>query len=430
MSFFVNFFKKGSQNFQPGKWRAGDKIGGFFEVQQIFGGEGKSGMGIVYICFVPKLGMTVALKTFQDKYILSKSNQELFRREALIWSTELGDHPCVVSSYGATVAEDRFFILLEYIAPDNEGKNTLTHYLEGLTFSDILIFSVQFCYGMEYIYSRGIDCHRDIKPDNIMITADKTVKITDFGLAKAFQEIQLKEEVVSSSEKTGLSIFQTKDGKRVCGTLQYMSPEQFDGYVDRRSDIYSFGVTLYQMVTGGRFPFAGSTPQEYEELHKYKKVPAVSSPLFSVIQKCLEKNPDKRYQDFASIREELEKLFKELTGKKLVIKIEEKPSENVNSSQFNFEGVDFEIDGKSSELANKANNLLMFGKFKEAFNLCEEATKQNPKDILAWTTGGYALYILERYDEALIYVEKALRLNQNFSHTINLKELIVRKLGM
>jgi serine/threonine protein kinase len=149
-----------------------------------------------------------------------------------------------------------------------------------------------------------------------MITADKTIKITDFGIAKAFQGLLLKEDIISAQESSGLSIFQTKQGKRVCGTLPYMAPEQFDGYADKRSDIYSFGIVLYQMVANGKLPFMAKTQQEYEELHKSVAPPQISSSLFSaIIQRCLEKQPDKRYQNFALIREKLQDfLFRETGG--------------------------------------------------------------------------------------------------------------------
>jgi serine/threonine protein kinase len=295
MSVFGNFFKKGSSHPQHSAWQVGDRIDNRYEIRQVLGGTGKSGMEIVYVCFDRKHKTQLVLKTFQDKYILSEDAERLFAREARIW-VELERHINIVPAYYVDKLGRRLFIILEYIPPDPQGRNTLTHYLGNLTFPDILKFSIQFCFGMEYIYSKGIDCHRDIKPDNIMVTPDKTVKITDFGLAKAFQEIQLKEEIISTEGKAGLSIFQSK-GKQVCGTLPYMAPEQFDGYADKRSDIYAFGVCLYQMVTAGRLPFISSgktqeeLQQDYEKLHKHGELSAISSPLFPLVQKCLEKEP-------------------------------------------------------------------------------------------------------------------------------------------
>jgi len=322
MSIFENFGKKGLGNHQPGKWRVGDKIAGRYEIRYVLGGEGRSGMGIVYICHDPESRMLFALKTFQERYFFSKETNNLFEREAHVW-TELGKHPYIVWAIVAAILEDRLFIVLEYITP-RQGKNTLTHYFGTLDLPDILKFSIQFCYGMEYAYSKGVDAHRDIKPDNIMITQDKTVKITDFGLAKAFQELPLREDIISTGERPGLSIFQSKAGKRVCGTLQYMSPEQFDGYADRRSDIYSFGITLYQMVGGGKFPFIGKgrtdeeRQQDYERLHRYGRIPPISSLLFPLIQKCLEKDPNNRYQEFTSIREELQSILLKETGERII----------------------------------------------------------------------------------------------------------------
>lgn len=224
MSLFGSFWKKGygkTPRFtSSGEWRVGDKIANRFEILKILGGEGKSGMGIVYICYdlKHKLPCLFALKTFQKKYLISEEFQKLFKKEALVW-TELGRHPYIVQAVWVEELENRLFIILEYIPLDPQSRNNLSHYLGNLTLPDILKFSIQFCYGMEYAHSKGIDAHRDIKPDNIMIAPDKTIMITDFGLTKAFQGIELKEDPVSSEKISGLSIFQTKAGKRVCGTL-------------------------------------------------------------------------------------------------------------------------------------------------------------------------------------------------------------------
>ena len=361
MSILGSFWKKKSgepkRKTQPGKWQVGDKIANRYEIYQILGGEGKTGMGIVYICYDHKHKTPYALKTFQEKYLSSEDILKLFEREALVW-THLERYPYILRAHWVDRLEDRLFIILEYIAPDKQGRNTLTHYLGNLSFPETLKFSIQFCYGMEYAYSKGIDAHRDIKPDNIMITSDKTVKITDFGLVKAFQEIQLKEDIISQEESLRLSIFQSK-GKRICGTFPYMAPEQFDGYADKRSDIYAFGIVLYQMATNGRLPFIGRTQQEYERLHRY----GLSSPLYPLIQKCLEKDPNDRFQDFATIREELQNLLLKETG------------ETISSPK--------KEELEAWELSNKGIALADLGRYKQAITCYDEALRINPNYTLA-----------------------------------------------
>jgi|GEM_PF-1650934 len=397
------------QSLPEKKWRIGDKIAGRYEIYQILGGEGKSGMGIVYICYDHKDQMVYALKTSQERYLLFEETQKLFEREAIIW-TELEKYPYIVRAFTLDMLEGRLFIFLEYVNPDAQGRNTLTHYLGNLSYPDILKFSIQFCYGMEYAYSRGIDAHRDIKPDNIMITADKTVKITDFGLAKAFQGLPLKEDIISAGESSGLSIFQTKQGKWVCGTLQYMAPEQFDGHADKRSDIYSFGIVLYQMVANGKLPFIAKTQQEYEELSKSVAPPYISSPLFSaIIQKCLEKNPDKRYQSFSLVREKLQDLLFRETGERITL-----PQRQ-------------ELNAR--EISSKAGSLQTLGKYDEAILCYNKAIQLNPVDFLSWNNKGVILAVLGRDQEAITCFDEVIKINPKFAVVWYDKGNILAKLG-
>jgi len=398
------------------KWQVGDKIGGRFEIHQILGGEGKSGMGIVYVCMDQEdSSLTpIALKTLQNTYRLSEEVQKLFEHEAVVW-TILRNHPYIV--YAESVwkeiypvegkLEKQLFVILEYIPPDSRGRNTLTHYLGSLSYPEILKFSIQFCNGMEYAYSRGIVCHRDIKPDNIMITPDKTVKITDFGLARVCQEIELKEDIISTAEEHSfLSIFQNK-GKRVCGTLPYMAPEQFDGYADRRSDVYAFGITLYQMVTGGRLPFIAATMQEYERLHKNESAPIIPSQIFPIIQRCLEKQPEARYQCFSPIREELQDLLIKETGENTDTLIPEIPRES------------------SPLLADLAAKLNLVGAFEEAITYCdkaiEKAGNQRWMVSFAYYNKGLALHNLLRYRDAITCCDKVIEISLEYRQAPKLR---------
>ncbi|MCJ7434991.1 MAG: protein kinase, partial [Anaerolineales bacterium] len=204
-----------TEDIEPLKWRKGDLIANRYEIFKILGGEGKSGMGIVYICYDHEHKNLFALKTFQDNYLISKGAQEQFKKEALVW-THLEKYPYIVKAHWVDKLSGRLFIVLEYVAPDESGRNALTHYLEKLSFVQTLKFAIQFCYGMEYAYSKGIDVHRDIKPDNIMITLNQMVKITDFGLAKSLSEIETVENIgIEPGNK--LTIFKSQ-GKGVCGT--------------------------------------------------------------------------------------------------------------------------------------------------------------------------------------------------------------------
>jgi len=421
VSIFGSFWKKNLENTQksspPGRWQVGDKIANRYEICKILAG----GMGIVYVCYSYEDKMTIVLKTFQEKVAKTEEMQKLFehffRREALIW-TKLGKHPNIVRSYWVENFENKLFIVTQYIEPNQQGKNTLNHYLGSLSFPEILKFSIQFCHGMEYAYSKGIEAHRDIKPDNIMVTADKRIKITDFGFAQAFQEIQFKEDIITSKEgRSSLSIFQNH-GKIICGTWQYMAPEQFSGYADKRSDIYSFGVTLYQMINKGRLPFIGRTFHEWERLHKYENISLTPSPLSIIIQRCLQKNAQERYQNFAIIREELQKLLLQETGE-----LASQPRED-------------EVNLDAWELINKGGALSNLGKYHEALESYNEAyilycrkrkfwdvedkqrkkitQNSQPREIirwdLFWDNKGIALTNIGKYQEALMCFDESIKI--------------------
>jgi serine/threonine protein kinase len=141
MSILGSFWKKKSggpkRKTQSGRWQIGDRIANRYEIHQILGGEGKSGMGIVYICYDHEHEVFRALKTFQNQYLFSERTQDLFKREALVW-IQLERYPYIVYADWVEKLEERLFIVLEYVAPDKKGRNTLTHYLGNLTLPEIL----------------------------------------------------------------------------------------------------------------------------------------------------------------------------------------------------------------------------------------------------------------------------------------------------
>jgi len=271
------------------KWQVGDKIANRYEIYQILSG----GMGIVYVCYDHEFNEKVALKTFKDVYLSIPDVTDYFRKEAEIW-IRLGSHENITIAKFIDFIDGKPYIVLEYIAGSEEYGADLNGWINknGLDQRLSIMFALQFCEGMNYVCSKfkqwGKDfTHRDIKPSNILVTGGKTLKITDFGLANI------------SDRRTGT----------ICGTPVYMAPEQFDGYTDKRSDIYSFGIVLYQMVIG-RLPFIGKDIQECERLHKhYEPVTLFPSPLCGIILKCIEKHPEERYQNFEDLKIDLQKII-------------------------------------------------------------------------------------------------------------------------
>jgi serine/threonine protein kinase len=258
---------------------------------------------------------------------------------------------------------------------------------------------------MEYAYSKGIDAHRDIKPDNIMISADKTVKITDFGLVKVSEGIQLKEDIVSIGKNPSLSVFQSK-GRHICGTLPYMAPEQFDGYADKRSDIYAFGIVLYQMVSGGKLPFVGRSGQEYEKLHRYGRVPSTSSQVSPVLQNCLEKNPSRRYQDFDTIREKLQRLLLKETGEAII-----SPQDEEFTAQ---------------ELYNRGLSFWTFCRYQEALPFFDKAIDKKLNEPELYVIKIQSLLKLgKKYEAVSCYVETMKETHLPLSSKIMINILVV-----
>ncbi|MHA1437058.1 MAG: protein kinase domain-containing protein [Promethearchaeota archaeon] len=295
------------------KHKIGDLIGDRYKIIRIL----KGGMGVVYICFDNERHKLIALKTFLGKYLSSESVINSFKREALAW-VHLEKHPYIVNAKFVINIDHRPYIGLEYIAPDEYGRNNLTHYLKTpIPLKKILKWAIQFCIGMEYSASRGITPHRDIKPDNIMITSSGIVKITDFGIAKLWDQDDKIVDWTEQAEtgKIGLTFLRNSQNKTIVGTIPWMAPEQFEGKADIRSDIYSFGIVLYQMVNSGKKPFEFNTAEDYYDAHKNKHPKKLDSVLWPIIKKCLKKNPDKRYQDFLELRIDLEILYKQFTGK-------------------------------------------------------------------------------------------------------------------
>lgn len=246
---------------------------------------GRGAMGIVYEGFDPFIERTVAIKSIQKSMIDKSEAEEIlsrFRREAQ--AAGRLTHPNIVSVYEYGEDGEAAFIAMEFVA----GTELREHFDRTTRFkiNDGVIIMTQLLDALEYSHSRGV-IHRDIKPSNILITEDGQVKIADFGIAK-----------IESSELTQIGT--------VLGTPSYMSPEQFMGLAaDRRSDIYSAGVILYQFLTGER-PFTGSNMAiimrkvlNHAPVLRSKLNPDLPEALCKVVEKAMAKRPEDRFQTAA-----------------------------------------------------------------------------------------------------------------------------------
>ena len=257
---------------------------------EITGELGKGAMGRVYKAVDPTIGRTVALKTMRLDVHGLETDEMLrrFKNEARL--AGVLNHGNIVTIYDAGEQEGLFYIAMEYI--EGITLHSVLNQRKTLPPEDIINISKQICAGLDHAHHHGV-IHRDVKPANIMLEPDGTAKIMDFGIAKS---------------GGGL----TSTGQ-VLGTPNYMAPEQVRGHVlDGRTDLFSFGVMLYEMTTGEK-PFAGTnvTTIIYKIIHENPVPPreldvTIHPGLDKVIMKALAKKPDERYQTGAELARDLQ----------------------------------------------------------------------------------------------------------------------------
>ena len=342
-----------------------------FEIIDKNGGKDNSMFGVVYTVLHESKRRIFALKTLQYLWLGSEEVIGDFKKEALIL-TGL-NHPNIIGTGGVDFIGNRPYLMMEPIIPV-EGKISLSDYLGNLSIETILDWSIQFCYGMEYINEQGIIAHCDIKPDNILIQIDQ-VKISDFGLV----ELNNKYSLSNGSYK---------------GTFAYMAPEAFENKYNAQTDIYSFGVVMYQMVNEGDLPFycSSDSEQEWKQIHEAHQVPNFDSELYSLIVKCLEKRPENRYSSFRELRGDLEEIYKEFSSEIYVPNIEK-------DDVYDYYG--------------RAHSFAKYGYVSEAENLFDKILEFEsiPKGILVEC--GICLIEIGLYDKSLLYLYKALDISDD-----------------
>ena len=397
----------------PGPWQVGDWIrpdGGYaYEVRAIKGG----GMGQVYICIREDDRTPFALKTFKEKYLASKAAIDRFKWEAEVW-VRLGRHKNMVRAHRTDTSLGYTFVVLEYVVGDEHYGPDLSGWIRkgGLSIPLALDFACQFCSGMIHAKEtfdkdpalKPPFVHRDIKPQNIMVTRDRTVKVTDFGLVKAFGELEgdIEAEVEDEFRERRHSF--TKKGD-VCGTFPYIAPEIWRGEEpDERTDIYSFGCVLYEMFYGlPPFVYSPYDPERYDKYRNAhlnlspKLIKDIPEEINALILKCLKKERDERYQNFQVLREDLAELYYQRTKERLIFKEQT------------------EAEWEASDWLEKGTGFLHLGFNKEAIASYHKALEINPRNAFAHNSLGIVYRNKGMLDEAIACCKKAIEINPRYA---------------
>lgn len=255
---------------------------------------GRGAMGVVYKAYDPFMDRTVAVKMLRTDVLDSAEREDFLRRfrgEAKAYGRLL--HPNIVTCYSYNETDGQAYIVMEYV----DGKSLKEHLDRNTRFSlpQVREIMLQLLSALAYSHAHGV-IHRDIKPANVLLTSEGRIKVTDFGIARV-------EAAVATTHT-----------KHVVGSPSYMSPEQFSGKsVDARTDIYSAGLVLYELLTGERpFPNSDLGTALYNVLYSEPEAPSrrnaeVSAPLDQTVLKALQKDPNQRYRTAEAFFEDLER---------------------------------------------------------------------------------------------------------------------------
>jgi serine/threonine-protein kinase len=269
----------------------GRTVAHFRILQQI----GAGGMGVVYLAEDTKLKRRVALKFLPPGLMLHPESLERFKREAQTASAL--NHPNICTIYEIGEADGQTYITMEYV----EGKPLNELSRGGLPVETATRYAIQVADALDHAHRQGV-IHRDLKGSNVVVNAEGRAKVLDFGLAKRLQDSDVEEATRSQDSLTLAGA--------VVGTVPYMAPEVLRGKpADARGDIWSLGVMLFEMLTGTR-PFKGITGFELSSAilnHPPTPLPANIPPtLRAILQRCLSKDPEERYQRAGELRAALE----------------------------------------------------------------------------------------------------------------------------
>lgn len=343
-----------------------------------------------------------------------KIQDEDLRKEALIW-LKLGNHPNIVSALAAFSINDRMHILIEHIAGESLSSLRKSGCLDLPT---TLKYAIHLCRAMIHAQKAlpGF-VHGDIKPGNCLVTKEGILKLTDFGLAFSIYKTNDCISNDLNSKQHGVSGEISSSLEKRGGTNAYMAPEKFNSgqSVTALTDIYAFGITLFELLAGKR-PFRGPTRDDYREQHKLHDPPvellkkkAVPPDIIDLILECLAKSPVDRIHSFKSIEKELTKIYSTLTGNKV------SPC--------------FEIPLTISDKVNHAIAFAELGDVEKSESYFKQALAINPRSAEVWSQWALTKISTDNPNQADTYSAKAVGLNPRSPKVLLARAKVLSVLG-
>lgn len=382
---------------------------------EVLGFLGRGGNGEVYLVWSRETTCLYALKTIRTELALDRGVRQSFRNEARAW-IRLGEHPNIAKAFFFEELGPRLYITMAFVEGDDRGGGpSLADRIAAgpVSLGDVCLWFCHVADGLAHAYAGGIRAHRDIKPGNVLIGRDNVARVSDFGLAVTAELLM--------AGATG----------DAAGTPLFMAPEQFGSATsyDQRSDLYSLGVSLYQAVSGGVFPFTPAfVPRTSEALQRYyfeirrmheeAEPKRLASPLWPVIEKCLKKRPEHRFADVEGFRSALDEAMRHQgfnppergratndfwglrdQGNSLM------RLGNCEEAIKAFDGFLAVLPYEGSARFNRAACLENLGRYAEAFEVYEACAERG--EVGGLVNGSNCLAKLGRREEALAYAKRA-----------------------
>ncbi|MDZ4719273.1 MAG: protein kinase [Roseiflexaceae bacterium] len=370
------------------EYRVGDVIEQRFEVESVRRGF----MGIVYIVYDRQRRQRVVLKTFQNKFLWDEEAIKRFNAEVELWM-RLGSHSNIVRALDLRTFMGKPHVIAEYV-----HGGALRTLVGHLSLREALDYSIQICWGMGYAVQQAAIMHRDLKPDNIMVTLDGQIKVTDFGLAKALPRWQWQASQLDP-RSAAMRLKHQVAPDVMAGTLPYMAPELFDesGTTGVWTDIYAFGITFYELLTG-KLPFDAIHDESLirMQMRAQPPDPRIRKPdlppeAVAIVMRCLAKRPLERYQSWAEVEDDLQELRIQVVGTPFLATF---PDDDV---------------AESERLIEQGMAHTKLGEYSDAKRCFQEATDRDRGRADTWCHLALVYLHMWEYREGLVAVEEGLR---------------------